>query len=124
RRLDLDGTRVSDEGMPHLSSLSSLEVLSLDRTRVNGAGLARLKDLPHLWALSLAETRVTDAGLAQLKAFSKLQSLHLNDTRVSSPSRRRHATDTLRPEPPGNRRGGGPLSRGAAQLQHPQHFGE
>jgi Leucine-rich repeat (LRR) protein len=63
----LEGTGVTDAGMPHLQSLTNLEILSLARTTVTDEGLSSLRQLKNLRELTLTQTRVTDAGIAMLR---------------------------------------------------------
>jgi eukaryotic-like serine/threonine-protein kinase len=70
---------LTDAGLTHLKSLTSLQSLDLAHCRqVTDAGLAHLKDLTSLQSLNLSSCRqVTSIGLAHLKSLTSLQSLNL-----------------------------------------------
>jgi len=65
--LRLIGWRITDEGLVHLKSITSLESLDLGNTRITDAGLEHLKGL-NLIGLDFNGTQVTDMGLPELKA--------------------------------------------------------
>ena len=79
----LEGTTITDAGLPHLKGLTKLQSLHLLITKVTDAGLIHLKGLTELHVLSLNSTQVTDAGLVHLKGLAKLQELRLNYTKVT-----------------------------------------
>jgi len=59
---------VTDAGLVHLKSLTSLQELNLHNTQVTDAGLEYLKGLAVLQFLYLSKTRVTTAGVKDLQA--------------------------------------------------------
>ncbi len=67
RRLDLNGTRVTDAGIVPLRGLTKLQWLWLSDTAVSDAGLAHLKGLPRRELLVLRNAPVTDDGVAELQ---------------------------------------------------------
>ncbi|MDP6356732.1 MAG: hypothetical protein QF473_16595, partial [Planctomycetota bacterium] len=76
-------TRITDEGLSHLSASTSLKLLSLENLRISDRGLSHLMGLRGLNHLSLRNCRkVTDVGLSRLKALTHLQTLDLGRTRV------------------------------------------
>jgi len=81
--LSLNDTQVTDAGLEHLKSFTSLQELWLDDTQVTDAGLEHLKGLTSLEILGLDNTQVTDEGLEHLKSFTSLQKLWLIDTQVT-----------------------------------------
>jgi hypothetical protein len=81
RTLNLDGTKVSDEGLAHLKGLP-LQALHLNGTKVSDEGLADLDGLP-LQVLNLNDTQITDAGLAHLSDSRDLSSLYLANTLIT-----------------------------------------
>ncbi len=83
RKLNLQGTEVTDGGLAYIKGLIGLRVLMLNKTGVTDAGVAHLAAMHDLRTLGLAETRVTDAGLEHLKAFGKLRVLFLGHTQVT-----------------------------------------
>ncbi len=66
-RLYLSGTRITDDGLKHLTGLTKLEQLYLVETDITDAGLVHLRGLSSLKKLYLTETRVTKDGVKNLK---------------------------------------------------------
>ena len=81
--VDLQRTKVTDEGMECLTNLNQLTSLNLTATNVTNAGLANLEVLSQLQQLFLNDTKVTDAGLDHLKNLNQLHKLHLRNTEVT-----------------------------------------
>ncbi|MGY8771542.1 MAG: hypothetical protein ACKVH8_24265 [Pirellulales bacterium] len=79
----LNNTKITDAGMKHLKSLTTLKSLVLNDTQITDAGLEHLKDLTNLNRLNLDYTQVTDAGLEHLKGLSSLNSLYIRDTQIT-----------------------------------------
>jgi hypothetical protein len=74
--LDLLGcSKITGEGLKHLSRMSSLKRLDLSETQVGDEALRHLRQFPRLEWLDLISTRVTDAGLAHLKTLPSLREL-------------------------------------------------
>ncbi len=84
--LNLHRTQVSDVGMRHLESLSSLTTLTVGDTRITNEGLRALTHLHQLQFLGLHGTRVSDEGMPHLKAFPRLTSLFLSKSDVTDKS--------------------------------------
>lgn len=76
RRLTLNLTGVTDEGLEHLRPLRSLRVLELTESSIGSRGLAVLMDLPALVYLNL-NTGITDAGLKQVGQHPNLRWLKI-----------------------------------------------
>ena len=85
RKLNLSGTRVTDNGLLNLKGLNRLEVLGLGWTKITDTGLENLnlKGLNRLQRLILSQTQVTDNGLVNLKGMNHLQYLFLDHTHVA-----------------------------------------
>lgn len=67
--LSLAHTRITDEGLREVATLSTLEHLDLSGDPgVTDAGLNHLAALPRLQMLTLSGTRVTDGGVQKLRA--------------------------------------------------------
>jgi internalin A len=106
-RLDLSHTRITDEGMLHLKSATSirdlklyyaeqitdqgmsaikewkmLTRLDLRGTRISNGTLEIVSRLPHLEALDIANTQVTDNGMDLLIALTTLKELTLGRSRA------------------------------------------
>jgi internalin A len=75
------GMQVTNTGVAHLQSLTSLQALQLPRSNLTDADLARLAGLSKIELLDLGSTAVTDTGLVQLVSFTRLKSLDLTDCR-------------------------------------------
>ncbi len=60
---------LTDDTMPLLTGLASLESLSLGEARLSLKGLGQLKKLPHLKKLTLDAVLIPEAELAQLKTL-------------------------------------------------------
>jgi hypothetical protein len=65
--LDLSDTRIGDNELDHVASLTDLLELKLRHTRVTDAGICKLKPLRRLTVLDVAGTAVTYDGLAELE---------------------------------------------------------
>ncbi len=74
---------VTDAGLEHLKTLSSLTFLCLGVTDITDAGLVHLEALSKLEELGIGGTQVTDAGLVHLKTLSSLTLLDLGAPRVT-----------------------------------------
>jgi internalin A len=81
--LSLSNTQVTDAGMEALTKLQNLEVLRLDRTRVKNAGLSIIAELPNLKNLSLWKCVIDDEGVAYLSKLRNLERLSLDETLIS-----------------------------------------
>jgi hypothetical protein len=84
-KVDLAGSSVSDDNLPLLGDLTSLQSLSLSSTSISDAGLAHLRGLTNLQTLDLYSTRVDNSGLAHLRGLARLQTLYLSSTVVGDP---------------------------------------
>lgn len=74
---------VGDEGLSHLSCLTSLRSLTVQNPAVSDEGIAHLADMTQMEDLVIYGTQISDKGLACLKQMKKLKQLHLFDTRVT-----------------------------------------
>ena len=83
RKLRLNGTKITDEGLAQVPGLRMLSVLQLNGLRITDAGLVLLKRLPRLEELELGGTQITDAGLENFGGLTHLNSLNLNSTQVT-----------------------------------------
>jgi hypothetical protein len=68
KRLDLEGTKITNVGLRHLSVLKELHSLSLANTSISDTGLKELEGLSALRTLNLQNTHITPEGVARLKA--------------------------------------------------------
>jgi hypothetical protein len=67
RYLSLQGTRVTDAGLPHLSRLTGLKELILSDTDITDEGLIHLHRLSKLNNVVLDNTRTTRTGITRLR---------------------------------------------------------
>jgi hypothetical protein len=82
--LDLNGTRITNDGLAQLRGLERLAVLRFAGTKISDAGLRHLVALPALTALDLSDTEITDEGLSILGDVRGLQGLLIEDTRITA----------------------------------------
>lgn len=71
KELDLSNTAVTDEGLRSLVGLKALRKLWLDGTMISSAGLAIVDQLPSLLKVSVVDTAVTSEQMAALKDEKK-----------------------------------------------------
>ena len=83
QQLDLQRTEITDDGLMHLRSLTQLQRLYLDRTQITSAGLVHLSSLTALQWIRLDGTNITDDGLLHLVPLQQLEGLQLLDTRIT-----------------------------------------
>ena len=81
-RLSLQG-RLTDDGLQHLSRITSLEYLTILLTPITDRGLVHLSNLKNLKQLDLRQTRVGDNGLVHLQPLTSLEILSLERTHVT-----------------------------------------
>ena len=77
KRLRLDRTPVTNDGLKHLGKLTQLERLTLKGTKISDQGLVHLRGLHRLREIDLSQSKIEGPGL-----------LHLVRTRESSRLRR------------------------------------
>lgn len=80
RRLILEFTKVSDEGLKHLAKLRSLEEITIRSAEVTDEGIIYLTSLPNVKTLNLDHLNLDGACLADFHRFRYLNVLDL--TRV------------------------------------------
>lgn len=67
--LYLDGTDLTNRGMPPLARLVGLQELHLENTAITDIGLTSLRPLRQLRFLYLQGAKVTPTGISQLRPF-------------------------------------------------------
>ena len=76
---------IFDEDLRHLSALrDKLDVIGLEGTRITDEGLHHLTALPHLDNVDLTNTGITDTGLQVLATIKTLEFVHLEGTKVTA----------------------------------------
>jgi len=76
------GDKITDEWLPHIAQLKSVDYLMLTGAKITDQGLAPLMKLP-LGYLRLDGTPVTDAVIPILKTSPTLNSVPVNDTKMT-----------------------------------------
>ena len=72
RKLDLNGTLITDATMVHLNNLPLLQELQVGGTGITDAGLVHVLNLSELQMLNVSGTRITQVGLDSLQALKQL----------------------------------------------------
>src|SRR5262249_54513746 len=81
RNLDLQDSRITNDGLIHLACLQSLQRIHLGNTKVTAEGLRHLAGLAQLAALDLTGTQVLiDSSVEYLKQLPNLRWLDLRLT--------------------------------------------
>lgn len=75
--LKLGNTRISDNAMTEIATLTSLTKLSLERTGITDQGLQKLHPLVNLQYLNVSGTAINGSGLLALKALTRLRFIYL-----------------------------------------------
>ena len=81
--LNLNFTKITDEGLKELPKLKQLTYLRLFSTQITDASLKELAKRQQLTAIDLGSTQITDTGLKELAKLEQLASLNLNNTKVT-----------------------------------------
>jgi Leucine-rich repeat (LRR) protein len=81
--LDLNLTKMTDQGLKELVGLKSLQALYLAGTQVTDEGLKDLAGRKSLLTLDVRWTKVTVTGLKELAGLTTLQRLYLNHCGVT-----------------------------------------
>ncbi|CAN0908814.1 Internalin I [Linum grandiflorum] len=76
--------KVTDDGIRHLVSISTLEVLRLSGTGLTEQGIMMLSTLGELLVLDLGDLPVTDRALTSLQALVKLEYLDLWGSNITN----------------------------------------
>ena len=83
--LDVSGSELSDRGLQEFASKRPrLRLLDLSFTRVSDEGLKSVASLSELRHLSLIDCQVTDRGITSLTRLLQLREVYLSKTAVSS----------------------------------------
>lgn len=76
--------KVTDAGIRHLVSISTLQILRISETGVTADGIKLLSSLTTLFVLDLGDLPVTDTALSSLQALTKLEYLDLWGSNISN----------------------------------------
>ncbi len=83
--LDVSGSAISDRGLKEFAAVKSrVRLLDLSFTRIGDEGLKSLVTLSELRHISLIGSRVTDDGVDSLARLERLREIYLAKTAVSS----------------------------------------
>ncbi|PSS04242.1 Toll-like receptor 13 [Actinidia chinensis var. chinensis] len=77
-------SKVTDAGIRHLLSISTLEKINISETGVTAEGISFLSSLTNLSVLDLGGLPVTDLALSSLQVLTKLQYLDLWGSELSN----------------------------------------
>jgi internalin A len=83
RRLLVNATDLSDEGLKYLKSVRSLSDIDACGTLIRGPGLSVLIDLPEIKHLNLARNAMRGCNFSQLPPLRKLTELDLSGSAIS-----------------------------------------
>lgn len=78
--LDIGNTRVTDNGLQHLSTATQLRSLGVGRTQITDDGMRHLRKLTKLEYLDLLGDNVTDLGLWEASNLKSLRVLNIDGT--------------------------------------------
>ncbi|HEY1785014.1 MAG TPA: PDZ domain-containing protein [Pirellulales bacterium] len=81
--LDLNGSRITDEGLKHVGQLKSLTLLNVANTAITDEGVEAISKAALLERLILSATQITDQGMQHLARLRKLEELQLHDTKIT-----------------------------------------
>lgn len=81
-QLQLDAARLTDVGMAHVGKLKKLRRFSCRLADVTGEGIQHLSDLTDLTRLELRETSADDAALEIISQLPKLEFLDISECRL------------------------------------------
>lgn len=76
--------KVTDAGIRHLVSISTLQILRISETGVTADGIKLLSSLTNLFVLDMGGLPVTDTALSSLQALTKLEYLDLWGSNISN----------------------------------------
>lgn len=95
RRLDLNGTQITDDALFYVGQVPALEELNLQGTRVTALGLSALSGLARLEKIDLRNTNAIGSGLDQLAGLPNLKELHASQSILPSGVEALAAIETL-----------------------------
>jgi internalin A len=78
KRLNVQGAKISDTTLDHISGITTLESLNAGSAMVTDVGLERLTTLPNLKELSIGGNKLSDNGLQALRQMPGITYLNLN----------------------------------------------
>jgi len=87
RRLNVEGTRVSDNSIPSIASMNRLEELDLSTCNISDTGLESLRSHRSLRKLWLTGTSVSDSLIDLLASLPRLEEVDLTGTRFTDDGR-------------------------------------
>jgi uncharacterized membrane protein len=84
-RLKMSGMTLADKNISPIGQCTNIRRLELDHTGITDQGLIYLQPLQQLQSINLVGNSVTAAGVMQLKSLKHLRSIYLYQTRVVNP---------------------------------------
>ena len=89
KSLSFNSSDFSDRHVRYLDSLTNLNYLQLNGTRITQSGLAHLSKKHRLTRLSLNDTGIGDEAIDAILAMNTLQVLRIHNTKLSESGLRR-----------------------------------
>lgn len=83
--------QISDAGMKHLNSLTSLWDLTIRKAKITDAGIAAIPNLQNLKSLDLDGAILTEAAIPRLHALEKLSSVNIGKSAFTKEAKERLA---------------------------------
>ena len=83
RTLRITDSRITDDGIQHLTNIKSLHELDLESKHITDLGIKNLSGMDTLTQLDLDGDNITDQGLEHLSAMTSLKDLELESERIT-----------------------------------------
>ena len=81
--LDLNDSRIGDNGLAHILKAENISILRLNGTRITDVGLMNIATMTKLIRLSVGRTSVTDQGIKSIVKCNDIADLDLNNTAIT-----------------------------------------
>jgi uncharacterized membrane protein len=81
--LKLSSSRINDEDVASINSLTNIEKLWLDNNKLTDQCLVNFISLNNLSYLNLASTSISKTGITQLKKLPNLKNIYLYETKIT-----------------------------------------
>jgi hypothetical protein len=87
RRLNVEGTQVSDKSLPAIAAINRLEELDMSKCKISDSGLEPLRGHRSLRKVWLTGTGVTDNLIDLLASIPRLEEVELTETKFTDAGR-------------------------------------
>jgi uncharacterized membrane protein len=95
-RLSIVSSSIDDDGLYHISQMTSVKKLFLQKTNIDGSGFVYLLQMPNLETLNLSFTKIDDKVALDLLKFPRLKEVYLLGTKCTP-----QVVEALRKNKPG-----------------------